>query len=204
MTETVTIDRPPVAKPVSRPRSRKPATVSASALAQHLDCSRTYIGKLEAEGVIQRQGDGFPLDQSRVAYLRYLRRERRQSPRSEADADFQRAKSELIRLRIAEKQRHLIPLEEAVGHMDEVVGLFISRLSGFAARCGGRDLAARRAIDQAVYDLRLEISEAATKLADQRGDHHWTTTHDDRRDDRRRSRGSDRARRPLHRATCAR
>ena len=38
----------------SRPRSRKPATVSASALAQHLDCSRTYIGTLEAEGVIER------------------------------------------------------------------------------------------------------------------------------------------------------
>jgi hypothetical protein len=33
------------------------------------------------EGVIQRQGDGYPLDQSRVAYLRYLRRERRQSRR---------------------------------------------------------------------------------------------------------------------------
>ena len=46
-------------------------TVSASALALHLDCNRTYIGKLEAEGVIQRQGDGLPLDQSRVAYLRY-------------------------------------------------------------------------------------------------------------------------------------
>ena len=133
MAETVTIDRPSVAKPISRRRSAKPATVSASAQAQHLDCSRTYIGKLEAEGVIQRQVDGFPLDQSRVAYLRYLRRERRQSPRSEADADFYRAKSERIRLRIAEKQRHLIPLEEAVGHMDEVVGLFISRLSGFAA-----------------------------------------------------------------------
>jgi hypothetical protein len=132
MTETVTIDRPSVAKPVSRPRSRKPATVSASALALHLDCSRTYIGELEAEGVIQRQGDGFPLDQSRVAYLRFLRRERRPSPRGEADADLQRAKSELIRLRIAEKQRQLIPLEEAVGHMDEVVGLFISGLRSAA------------------------------------------------------------------------
>jgi hypothetical protein len=43
---------------VSR-RSAKLATVSASALAQHLDCSRTYTGKLEAESVIQRQGDGF-------------------------------------------------------------------------------------------------------------------------------------------------
>jgi len=127
MAETVSIDRSSVAKPVSRPRSRKPAIVSASALALHLDCSRTYIGKLEAEGVLQRQGDGFPLDQSRVAYLRYLRRERRQSPRSEADADFQRAKSELIRLRIAEKQRHLIPLEEAVGHMDEVIDMALAR-----------------------------------------------------------------------------
>jgi hypothetical protein len=46
MAETVTIDRPSVAKPVSRPRSKKLATVSASALAQHLDCSRTYIREL--------------------------------------------------------------------------------------------------------------------------------------------------------------
>jgi hypothetical protein len=62
MPETVTVDCPPVATTA--------VTVSASALAQHLDCTRTYIGKLEAQGVIQRQGDGFPLDQSRVAYLR--------------------------------------------------------------------------------------------------------------------------------------
>jgi hypothetical protein len=64
MTET---SRPAVAKPVSRRRSRKPATVSASALAPHLDCSRTCIGKLEAKGVIQWQVGGFPLDQGQVA-----------------------------------------------------------------------------------------------------------------------------------------
>ena len=65
MTETVDTDRTSVAKSVSRPRSRKPATVSASALAQHLN-GRSYVGKLEAERVIQRQGDGFPLDRSRA------------------------------------------------------------------------------------------------------------------------------------------
>lgn len=54
--------------------------------------------------------------------------------------------------------------------METLIGLFITRLSGFAARCGGRDLTARRAIDKAVYDLRLEISEACTKQADQRGE----------------------------------
>ena len=107
MTETVASDRPPVAKPASRRRSAKPATVSASVLAQHLDCSRTYIGKLEAEGVIQRQGDGFPLDQSRVAYLRYLRRERQQSPRARPMPTHAKAKTELLQMRIEEKKRDL-------------------------------------------------------------------------------------------------
>jgi hypothetical protein len=168
MTETVTNHRSLVAKAAaSRPRSVKPATVSATALALHLDCGRTYIHKLEAEGVIQRQGDGFPLDASRVAYLRFLRRERQQSPRSEANADFQRAKAELIRMRIAEKQRELIPREEAIADMEQLIGLFISGLSGFAARCGGRDLAVRRAIDKAVFELRLEISEACSRKADE-------------------------------------
>jgi hypothetical protein len=46
MAETISIDRPSVAKPVSRPRSRKPAVVGVSALALHLDCSRTYVTNL--------------------------------------------------------------------------------------------------------------------------------------------------------------
>src|SRR6476619_4772603 len=100
MHETVSANGPPVAKTA--------ATVSASALALHFDCTWTYIGKLEAEGVIQRQGDGFPLDQSRVTYLRYLRRERRQSPRSEADADHIKVKTEMLQLRLMEKKRELV------------------------------------------------------------------------------------------------
>jgi len=54
-----------------------------------------YIGKLEAEGVIQRPGGGFLLDQNRVAYLRYLRRESRQSLQSAAASEFAAAKAEL-------------------------------------------------------------------------------------------------------------
>ena len=142
MTETVAIDRPPVAKPVSRRRSTKPATVSASALALHLDCSRTYIGKLEAEGVIQRQGDGFPLDQSRVAYLRYLRRERQQSPRAAADAEHASAKAALLRIRIEEKKRELVPRDVYEGMIDQMAGLVLTKLGGWPARVAGRDLGA--------------------------------------------------------------
>ena len=165
MTETVAIDRPSVAKPVSRRRSRKPATVSASALALHLDCSRTYIGKLEAEGVIQRQGDGFPLDQSRVAYLRYLRRERQQSPRAAADAEHALAKAALLRIRIEEKQRKLVRQDDVNELIDQIAGITLTHLSGMAARCS-RDMVVRRNIDAVVMQIRREIAEACSKAAD--------------------------------------
>jgi hypothetical protein len=168
MSKTVANDHP--REPASRPRSRKPANVSASALAQHLDCSRTYIGKLEAEGVIQRQGDGFPLDQSRVAYLRYLRRERKQSPKGEADSAFAMAKAELIQLRIQERKGLLISAEGAAHKMETILGVFLTALSTFGARVAGRDLAARRIIDQEVFNSRTEVSKTFSRLADADGE----------------------------------
>ena len=130
----IDIDRPTVAKP----RSRKSATVSASALAQHLDCSRTYIGKLEAEGVIRRQGDGFPLDQSRVAYLRYLRRERQQSPRSEADAAHLAAKTEMLQLRLMQARHELVSRDAREAKIDQIAGLVLTMLGDWPARSGSR------------------------------------------------------------------
>lgn len=173
MTETVNIDRPPLAKPVaavSRPRSTKPATVSASALARHLDCSRQYLTKLEADGVIRREGDGFNLDAARTSYIRHLRRERQQSPRSEADTDFQRAKAELIRLRIDEKQRKLIPIDEAIEVTEKICGVMLTHLSGLPARIADRDLQARRRAEAVVREIRTEIASTARKLADERGE----------------------------------
>jgi hypothetical protein len=148
MAETIA----PVAKPVPRPRPRKPATVSASALAPHLDCTRAYIGKLE-EGVIQGQGHGFPLDQSRVAYLRYLRRERRQSQRSEADADYVKVKTEMLQLRLMEKKRELLRRADFDEAINSIAGIVVTHLSGMAARCTN-DLTVRRKIDAVVYEVR--------------------------------------------------
>lgn len=167
---TPTIERPPAARAaVSRVRSAKPATVSASALAMHLDCSRAYLHKLEADGVIQRQGDGFPLDQSRIAYLRYLRRERQRSPRGEADAAFASAKAELIRLRIEQRKRVLVSRDEANACIDHAVGLFLTKMSGLAARAS-RDLIVRRAIDGVIYTIRQEIADECLRLAEGSGE----------------------------------
>ena len=172
MTETVGTDRPPAARAaVSRPRSRKPATVSASALAAHLDCSRTYIGKLEAEGVIQRQGDGFLLDQSRVAYLRYLRRERQQSPRAAADAEHALAKAALLRIRVEEKQRTLVRRADVDALIDGIAGTVLTHLSSLPARCAPRgDLATRRNIERVVFEVRTEMAKVCQTMADEAGE----------------------------------
>ena len=158
MPETVAND-PTVAKVA--------ATVSASAPALHLDCSRTYIGKLEAEGVIQRQGDGFPLDQSRVAYLRYLRRERRQSPRAEADAAHVAVKTEMLQMRLMEKKHELVRRDAHEAMIDQIAGLVLTKLGGWPARVAGTDLVVRRRADAVLRELRSEIAEACTKLADE-------------------------------------
>jgi len=169
MPEAGSIDHPSVAKPVSRPRSREPATVSASALAQHLDCSRSYIGKLEAEGVIQRQGNGFPLDQSRVDYLRYLRRERQRSHRADADADHVKVKTEMLQLRLMEKKRELVRRDAVDELIDQIAGTVLTHLSGMSARCS-RDMVVRRNIDAVVMQIRREIAEACSKAADERNE----------------------------------
>lgn len=157
-----------------RPKRRNGAApevlVSATALGAHLGMTRQSVAKLTLEGIIERRGDGYDRDACRLRYIAHIREERRRSPRAAADAEFALAKAELVRMRIAEKKRELIPQEEAFGQMEQLVGLFLTGLSGFAARCGGRDLAAPRAIDKAVHDLRLEISEACTKQADARGE----------------------------------
>jgi len=110
----------------------------------------------------QWQGDGFPLDQSRVAYLRYLRRERQQSPRAEADAEHAKAKTELLQIRIEEKKRNLVRRADADALIDQIAGTVLTHLSGMSARCS-REMQVRRNIDAVVTQIRREISEACSK-----------------------------------------
>jgi hypothetical protein len=163
MAATVTIDRPVR-------RSAKPVTVSGSALAQHLDCSRALITKLAAEGVLHRDGSGFPLDQNRVAYLRHLRRERRQSPRSEADAEHAAAKAQWLKLRIAKESRQLMPVSEHNDFVDSLAGILLTKLGSLPARVAGADLGARRKAEAVVIEIRREIAKACIEKADQCGE----------------------------------
>jgi hypothetical protein len=129
------------------------------------------LDRLLAQGVIERQGDGrYDLDDTRGRYIRHLREARQMSARGEADAEFQRSKSELIKIRIAEKKRQLIMADEAYEMIDEMHGMFMTALSGLPARIAGRDLSMRRLIEKAIFDMRTDLANAATKIANERGE----------------------------------
>jgi hypothetical protein len=81
----------------ARPGLRKRATVSVSALALHLDCSRAYIEKLEAG----RDPTGWRLPaRTRPRCLPSVSAARA-AHRAEADAAHVAVKTEMLQLRLA-------------------------------------------------------------------------------------------------------
>jgi hypothetical protein len=102
-----------------------------------------------------------------VRYLHWLRDPERRSARSQADADFIKAKTELIAIRVREKKRELIEFEEAKAVTEKAIGIVLVAMSGMAARCGGSDLQLRRKIDQVVYENRVQLANTFNRFADE-------------------------------------
>ena len=171
---TPTLDRQTpakIARKLGTPRehnSAQPATtISATKLAEYLDLSRTRINQLEAEGVFQRlAAGGFNINAARIAYIRHLRRNRQQSPSSEAAASFQRAKTRMLELKIAKQEGDLMMTDEAMDMVARMVGMFRTGLHSLPARTAGRDLQMRRRIESFCDDILKNIADEANRQAE--------------------------------------
>jgi hypothetical protein len=142
--------------------------VTATELAAHLDCARSFLDKLEASGVIHREpGGGFNLVASRVAYIRHLRRERTTTQKGEAEAAFLKAKRIALEVRTAQKLNQLVPAQVAFEVIDEYVADVTIALQNIPARAAGGDRVLRRRIETAVFEARKEISGRMAEKARQ-------------------------------------
>jgi hypothetical protein len=130
--------------------------------------------QLVEENVLQKLRNGrFDLDDCRLRYIRWLRDPERRSAKSKIDQEFTLAKAELIRLRIAEKTKALMPTEKAVADMEMLIGAFLSKLSGIApriARLAGNSLVVRCEVDAIVFEARKELAHHFNRLADEAGE----------------------------------
>jgi hypothetical protein len=145
--------------------TQNPNALSTTAMAAHLDMSRANLDKLVSDGVVNRERDGrVNPDAVRVAYIRHLRRVRRLNPHSESRARYEAAKARELELRDAQKEDFSILTEESLATVDDITGLFLTGLTGLAARCS-RDLGIREVIENEIVKLRQAISDAAERKA---------------------------------------
>ena len=169
---------PPLHRPSSVSSAARPSSancedsVIATQLAKHLDLSRQRVQQLVDEHVIERLPNGnFDQDDCRVSYLRWLRDPERRSAWTQADADFVKAKTEMLQLKLAEKRGELVRQSDVDALIDQLVGITLTAMSSMPARCAPRgDLATRRCIEQVVFEVRTEIANIAQRKADEAGE----------------------------------
>ena len=147
-------------EPASGPARRgKVAGVTMTEVATHLDLSRQRIAGLADEGVLPRLPDGkFDLDACRIAYLRWLRTERR-SARSAVDGAFTEAKTRCSSCGRWEAGT-LVPKEAAEHAIDVYCATVTTELLTIGARVARTDLQLRRRIDAVVLEVRRAIHAA--------------------------------------------
>ena len=166
MTEVMTQER--AARKRDRVHKVADDIVTANSLATHLGCTRQNIARLTVEAVIEQRSDGhYDQTASRLRYIKHLRTPR--SSRAEADAAHVKVKTEMLQLRMMERQRKLVRREDANALIDEICGVVLTHLSGMGARCS-RDMVVRRNIDAVVHQIRTELAQACIKMADERGE----------------------------------
>jgi hypothetical protein len=122
--------------------------------------------------VIERRPDGlFDQDVSRLKYFAHLRAEHRRSPRTAADAEHVKAKTEMLQLKLAEKRRDLVRQSDVDALIDDLVGVTLTAMSSMPARSAPRgDLATRRCIERVIFEVRTEIANTAKRKADEAGE----------------------------------
>lgn len=118
------------------------------------------IRQLSKSGYISIPKRGYTTIISAVqGYIRFLKDEDRKATATGAAERARDARAREIEQKIAERDRRLIPIEDAEVAMDLLVGAVNRELDGQAARIT-RDLALRRSIEADVHGAKIRIAKA--------------------------------------------
>lgn len=116
-----------------------------------------HVPRSEKRGYVQLVG-------TVQGYLRYLKDEERRSSKSAADSRVRDARALEIELRIAERSRELIPVEDALTDMAEFAGLVRSELAGLPARLT-RLIDERQKVETEIDALLVRLAQKADEKA---------------------------------------
>ena len=149
-------------------RETRVQVANITQLAQHFDCSREQVAKLEKQAIITRlpDGSGFNLDDSRRRYIHHLRERKPAGGRSRERYEAARAQRE--QMRAALMAGELCRTSDFGEAIDDVFGFLIPRLDGLPGRIT-RDLDLRKKWNEEIRQLRTEVADYCKKRANELG-----------------------------------
>ena len=127
--------------------------VSAAEAAKLIGKSQTWLVNLVKEGRVKRAAPGLyrPGDVVR-GYIQQVLELKKQTSKSVSLAQVQTARAAEIELRIARQERKIIKTDEAIGFVDEVLGVLKADFDGAAAAIT-RDPALRAQIEAKINEI---------------------------------------------------
>jgi phage terminase Nu1 subunit (DNA packaging protein) len=142
--------------------------VTAARMAAVLGVTPRWLRILVDEGFAVRTGRGqYDLAGTVQGALRRAAQERKGDTRLASENRVREARAREIELRNLKQDNILIEMEEALAVVDEIVGMFVSELSGLPARFT-RDQPERERLEEDIHDLvnrvRARFHEEATSL----------------------------------------
>lgn len=137
--------------------------ISVEVAAALLELTVQRVRQIANEGFIKIHRRGHTTISSTVrGYIRFLKDSHSKQTQAGAAERARDARAREIEQKIAERDRRLIPIEEAELAMDLLVGKVAKELDGQAARIT-RDMALRRVIEADVHGAKTRIAKALTE-----------------------------------------
>jgi hypothetical protein len=125
-----------------------------------LDLSTEWLRRLAVAGWFPKAtADGYQIAPTVQGYIKSLKDENSRASKSASVSRLQDAKTQEVAIRIAERNRELIPVEDAEAALDHLLATVRAELSGLPARIT-RDLPLRRSIEQEVNGSLARMADA--------------------------------------------
>ena len=154
-----------MAQPPSDQKGQAGGTLNLEQTCRLLMLTKQRVQQLVKAGYIPKPAkDTYPIVGAVQGYIKFLKDDERRTSKVQADSRVRDARAREIELRIAERERDLIPIDDAKAEIAAFVSETRAEVVGMGARVT-RDMELRRQIDKECNDILARLAERAEKAS---------------------------------------
>lgn len=146
------------------PGSEAAATIAIDVAAKLLMVTPEWVRRLTKDGWIAKTDRGrYRVVDVVQGYIRFLKDEARRATKTASHTRLQEIRARKEELAVAQTERELVPLADAMTLVDEVAGAVVARVNAIPARFT-RNIEQRARLQQEVDEALAEVADRIGKL----------------------------------------